>query len=920
MSGASYNERSWAIDLIGYIKHLANESNRSIKDAGGEQTIKAEGGSLFPDVLLFGDRSTAKILQGWELKMPDTGIDDFDFQDNAEQKARTLGLDSFLLWNVRRARLFIQDESGEFCLDKEWSDLDDIASRSSVLSNRSRWEKLASEIISYLNDLFDRGSLEGRQFIDAYRSGGVTAMIMENSGLVADALLAETKKNSAFKAQVTLWWEKYSAEYGKGKATEILGQAVLSNWIGKLLFAHILREKDQRAKTVDKINDETTPKEALVIFKKLSDDCNFWTIFSEGIGLELVPAKPWDQLKQFNHLLADLRVGSVAQSQLSEVLEATVEVAKRKLRGQYTTPIELARLLISISMKNPTEDRVLDPCCGSGTIARAALEQKFESGVSADNAAASVFAGDQDPQAIQIATFALAKPDMMNKPLRLFQRDAFDLEPETSIEFRDPTNGKLFSEKLGQFHAITSNLPFVAQSGRKQYGNAIARVSETFGDKDTPLPGRADVAAYLPFSLWPLLHHRGRLGIIITNAWLGTDWGDAFYQTLNNYYDLKAVITSGAGRWFQNSDVVTNILLMEKRKDTDKAQDNIHFIVLTRPIEEVADAESVAVTAAQIELAQSQNDTMTIRSISRADLNRFRKYGLGGNAQFVNCDWILEAPLVPLRDLCLIRRGERRGMNDLFYPASGHGIEKKYIKPLAKSARHFKRLKGSAAKEAFSCGESEAELKKLGHTGALNWIKRFKTRQNIAKLSKTGAYWYEMSTDAMSELVMAMAYSDRLFIARLDPPAFADQRLIRLDQKSGVDLELLHALLNSAVSMFIIEGIGFGRGLGALDLNKDRIETYLHVLDPSKLTAAQVKEIKNAFRPLLERDIMSVADELEQKDRQAFDELVIKSFGLKVSRDQIYENLLSLLGIRLTAIMGQASEEESDEDDESNDV
>lgn len=63
-SPVTYNERSWAIDLIGHLKHLAAPGNRSIKDAGGEQTIKTKGGNLFPDVLLFGDRMTARILQG----------------------------------------------------------------------------------------------------------------------------------------------------------------------------------------------------------------------------------------------------------------------------------------------------------------------------------------------------------------------------------------------------------------------------------------------------------------------------------------------------------------------------------------------------------------------------------------------------------------------------------------------------------------------------------------------------------------------------------------------------------------------------------------------------------------------------------------------------------------------------------------
>jgi len=110
---ALYNERSWAIDLIGHLKHLAQRGERPIKDAGGERTIRCEDGVLFPDVLLFGDRSTARILQGWELKMPDTSIHDIEFRQNAEAKARALGLDSFLLWNVSVAQLFVRLQGSE---------------------------------------------------------------------------------------------------------------------------------------------------------------------------------------------------------------------------------------------------------------------------------------------------------------------------------------------------------------------------------------------------------------------------------------------------------------------------------------------------------------------------------------------------------------------------------------------------------------------------------------------------------------------------------------------------------------------------------------------------------------------------------------------------------------------------------------
>lgn len=358
-----------------------------------------------------------------------------------------------------------------------------------------------------------------------------------------------------------------------------------------------------------------------------------------------------------------------------------------------------------------------------------------------------------------------------------------------------------------------------------------------------------------------------------------------------------------AGRpWFQNSKVVTNILIMEKKAGPAQPSGEIKFVVLTRPLEEIGDGEAVQITTAQIELGQTQNDTMTIRAVSPADLARFRRFGLGGNAQFVDCDWVLSLPLVPLKDSFTLRRGERRGMNALFYPRPGHRIEPEYIRPLAKSPLDFSRLRCPAAKEAFSCSRTEEELAALGHIGALNWIRRFKTPENMAKLETNGLMWYEMRADTLTDLVMFINYGDRLFVGRVDPPAFADQRLVRLEPRGEIDIDLAHALLNCTISMFIIEGMGFGRGLGALDLNKDRIEDYMLILDPARLDQSGINAIKEAIAPLLDLDVLNVADELERADRQAFDDAVIAAFGLGIDRQRIYDALLSLMEIRRTAL------------------
>ena len=85
-----YNERSWAIDLISHINSRLASVNINIKRASGEYTLSTEGNPLFPDVLLFADESSGRILQGWELKMPDTPIDDAELLSNAKKKASAL--------------------------------------------------------------------------------------------------------------------------------------------------------------------------------------------------------------------------------------------------------------------------------------------------------------------------------------------------------------------------------------------------------------------------------------------------------------------------------------------------------------------------------------------------------------------------------------------------------------------------------------------------------------------------------------------------------------------------------------------------------------------------------------------------------------------------------------------------------------
>lgn len=906
----NYNERSWAIDIIGYIKTYLSGRNLTIKDAGGEQTLRTEGSSLFPDILLFGDEGSSMILQGWEMKMPDTPINDKELIDNASSKANYLGLNSFILWNVTYAHLYIKDDSGNFVFKKAWDELHDIKARRDVLRNKKRWEALTKTIIEELNELFYSGDLEGRRFIDVYESGGLTSLIMQNSAVVAEAINKKSSESSYFKSQLTIWKLRFKSEYGQSNEDEkdILAKTILSNWIGKFLFAHILTGFHTDLRNYLDIDENATPTEVLGIFKNISEKYNFWTIFSDSLALDILPPVTWKQLLQFNNFLYSVKLGSISQKNLSRILESIVNVSVRKLRGQYPTPYILAKLLVSITIKNPVADKIIDPCSGSGSIIRAALEQKI-SFTNPNEVSKLIYASDQDHQANQITTFALLRPELIKLPLRVFNEDVFNLTPDLEVTFKDPSDGKVLKEKLGMFDDIVSNLPFVSQDGRKQYSDAIQLVNQLFSSEEEPLSAKSDISAYIPFSLSKLLKNNGMMGLIITNAWLGTDWGDTFFEKIIENYHLKKVITSGAGRWFINSEVVTNILVLEKLPQINDSLET-DFIILKKPLVDLVDEETFDITVAEIQTGTVHDaESLSIHSISLSKLKKFSKYGLRGTMQFLEADWMLQLKLKPLKNFIDIHRGERRGWNPMFYPSKGHGIEDIYIKPVLKSSRHVTGYMATAEGEAFSCSATLDELKDRGHTGALNWIKRFENEKNnkniplIESLARSNMHWYEMRTDNLFDYIFSLNFDKRIFISKFIEPSFADQRLVCMRVKKNYlnENDILHAILNSAISYLFIEGMAFGKGLGALDLNKDRFEKYMHILNFTVLDDTDKSKIINSFQPLKARNVMEIYDELEQEDRINFDQTIIDVFKIPISLKETYNYLSTLVSLRQTA-------------------
>lgn len=915
MAKIRYNERSWAIDVISEINlYLANKSWH-FKSAGGESTISNEKSSLFPDVLIFKDHTKDIILQGWELKMPDTPINDAELISNAIKKAQILQRDSFILWNVKSAVLYSK-QGNTFSILKTWNDIE-INNRTEVKPKENLWKSLLQTILTDLNSYFETGDISDSVSVEILSVDATIDVILENIPSTVDTLKNNTRRNSRLDAQINNWWLSSATEYGfnptSAKDTPnklpTLAKVILTDWVFKIIFANVLKRHFNEARIIETINSETSVEEAKQIIASISEHCNFWNIFSDNLAISNISTSAWKQIIQLNQFLCSINISEIEIEILHNLLQSSIVSAKRKVAGQFATPQKLADLLVRLTIENK-EGTVIDPCCGTGTIINQAYALKEEYELNQDEIINSIWASDKHSFPIQLSTMTLAKPNNIGKVLNIFREDVIDIEIGKDITFKDPNNGNDVIKQFPTVNYVVSNLPFIKSKEIEVLNPNITEINNFIhkeADTTITLSGKSDIFAYIPFYLHKLLSENGKIGLILSNAWLGTDYGEIFLALIQKFYDIETVVISGKGKWFDNADVVTTFLIAKKRNPNTKSDVNriISFCTLKESIDVIPDIKQLSENI----LLGTTNDIVSIQNYSTNEITNLETIGIPWCGYFANLNWLsdISEKLIDCNQVFNFTRGERRGWNALFYPALGHNIEAEYIKPILKNLRGTAGLYCTADAEAFCCSKSIDELVQLNHTGALEWIRSFENQNNetgvplTQSLHKANMFWYEMKTDNMADFVANVNYDKSLFIATFNNRSFIDQRMIGLSLKAEFQTEdrvLLLALLNSILSMFFIESFGFGRGLGALDLRATKFERDFKILDFQSLSDGQKQAITDAFQPISQRNRLPLEQEIEQADRINFEKVLLEIFGIAEHYDAIKASLLHLYKIR----------------------
>ncbi len=896
------NERSWAIELISQINSITDNYDLIIKRAGGESTISAgKRKRMFPDVILYKDRQLNTIIQGWELKMPDVPINDEAFVSDAQRKARALDLTSCVIWNFTSAKFYILNpQSDIFEVVQTWEN-PNIVCRDDVAKYRCDWEATLQNLVITVNDYLAHNNVKTISIGEVISQNAIDILINENKILVADFIEQESVKDTIISAEIAAWWEDVKQEYtfDENDCYKAYAKNIILHWAYRILFAHLIKRYQKEAYKIENLNYESTPEEANIIFEEITNRCDFYNIFAPLLLNNLIPSQTWESLVELSDFLKLNGIHTIDQTMLQNILERCVNVTRREFNGQFTTPKVLAEILASITIHNWTED-CYDPCCGTGTIAKEILIKK-KSKMDVHKAIATTWASDKYQVPLQIANISLTASDSINEANRIFQKNALSLKLGDVINIVDPIDGKKLLHNIPLFGAVCSNLPFLSfETIPTEDKSFIKRILS-----DCKLDNKSDLSYYIALHLSSLLKEGGYLGIIVSNSWLGTKSGALFYNEIQKKLNLLQVHISGVGRWFQNADVVATIMILQK----GKSQTNTNFFVWRKSLyqfEYDAHAKELLINSSLLNRVLDPQ-IASISTYSNTEISQLHDFGLSYNSLFHNVSWVLDIQhkLCPLKKFFRVFRGSRRGWDKLFFPENYSGIEEDFLKPALFNARNVVSLVTEPNRKAFSCSCTLDRLEK-NYPGAHQHIMKFINEKNgkgkplTQVLKRSNEEWYEMKPNEIADLFTMMNPDDRIFIGRFVSPTFINQRLIGFKTLNPyTDIELCHALMNSLFMKFFVEAVGFGRGLGVLDINKENISECL-ILNPELLTQSSINNIKMQFNIVCRKPIMTIDEELRDIDWIRYNHIVLQAFEIDAYYDKIVNSFTSLRKVRKT--------------------
>ncbi len=911
--------------------------------------------------MLFIDKISGIVFNGWELKFPDTPADDSEMLLNALEKAEKLRSNSFVTWNGTEAFIWgIKD--GKYLIEnleilKHYPKEPGITKRTD-LSDRNNYNKHEPKLQNRLNEILhdlEQLYLNGKLKSAINISDNIIEAVSQTAKLFIPQFTNEIIELKAddedFKKEFNNWKIVESSTLkilssSSKRVVNILPEEVLAKFcfyklIGKILFYLTLSENlSGKVKKIELKNDKDVDAQLNSFFnqaKQIDYQAVFESDFTDVIPFNsIVDSLLFNLLGVFNEFEYKILPTGV----IGNILENLVPKEEKQKFGQYFTSENLAYLVTFSSIKN-RNFTVIDPTSGTGTFLNSFYKTlQFLGNKNHQQILNQIWGNDIShfPATLSVINLYKQKVDDIANFPRVIRKDFFSIQPNQIINIPDTIDiNKINPIPIPLFDAIISNFPFIQQEDipneilTEHFKAEFQKTQQSFlKGTSFEINERSDYYVYCFYNSLKFLKPSGYLSAITSNAWLGKNYGLQFKKFLLENFHIKYIVKSNAEHWFNDSKVSTIFITLQKGKSNIETK----FITLHKKLDDLfinTDLHQFEDFYTEIDncnnplytdwikdknygsVFHKKDKSISVSIVENKHLQASLTSQENWSTYFISqnplsaFDKVLINPFPTLYDS---GRGTRTGQDDMHVISNTKNktlkIEKQFLLPILKTSQELSSIQYNAKSEynLFICNETQVKLKKV-YPNAYKHIKKFEKATNQKGIAlptvfdKRKPYWYTLTPEIAANIFISINPDKKLFFAYSKTPIHLNQRLVAIRTKNA-DAPIITALLNSVVSLLIVELNGVSRSLGALDLNADFFKTKMKVLNPVLLSSKNKSDILKKFDILSKRTIQDYTTEYTNKDRIEFDKEILKAFGINTAiLPQLYEVLISTINNRV---------------------
>ncbi|MDI6776394.1 MAG: N-6 DNA methylase [Syntrophales bacterium] len=983
---AHKTERTAVAILMHWMREIIERKNLDL----GLPDVETSGDDRkMPDTVIYESRGSQNILCVLEAKPPYHDVfDEKELKWPAREKATQRKAKYFALTNFKRLIWFSTEKVNalrpeeEQIVEKyalsELENLDDIEQT----RYREPIKKGLADFLTRLYSVHSGREPEPKQAIDEFLIFRLQEKIRVLSTYYRRIIDDQCHKNSSFAKSLKNWfvdqgwnfaWQSQDFDKASRQTAYLL--------VNKILFYNLLQAKRPHELAPLEIPESLLKGAQLQkILQSFFDEVlkiDYETIYTTDFIDTIAFPEAKEVIKEIKELITILKkydFSRLGYDVIGRIFERLIPQDERHNLGQYFTSPDVVDLILKFCLHHE-DDRILDPACGAGTFLVRAYQHKklMNQRKGHEDILTTLWGNDIAKFPAHLATINLAINDLgvdKNYP-NILQEDFFALlvgdegfDPEKWRKTRARTLGREEREVTFPrwFDAVVGNPPYTRQEEISDIspedaaykGNLIEKALYFLNKKIAEIGKRAGIHAYFFVHGTKFLKDGGHFGFIVSNSWLDVDYGKGLQDFFLKNYKIIAIIESKVERWFEEADINTCIIILQKCRDKRERDENlVRFVYLKKslrnfipPAQDMWEKQVERLTAIdklkKTILAHNdfyENEELRIYPKSQKELG---EEGFDIEEQkYVGAKWgkYLRAPeiffkilekgkgkLVPLKEIAEVRRGFTTGANEFFYLTEEEikekGIEKEFWMHqdengnwvpnyVIKSPRECKSIVVKPEDLKYRVLMVHKDKKDLKGTNILRYIqegdrKGFDKRPTCASRGR----WYDLGIWEKPDLIWSDAYNDRYGIYDTQK-TWADKRFFYIYLKNKADYTLFHAYLNSSIIPLMIEIDGITNlGEGAVYTNVYQVE---RLQIPSSITKELQRRLSSLLRHISDRKILSIFHELGasspaevslskvKPDRRELDKIIMgEILGLTEEEQlEVYRAVIDLVKSRI---------------------